>query len=186
MRRIFFINALFFWATLSVYSQTSEKELDQIRDWFKEINSNINQYKKVEFPDIKINEELNSDQHSLEGAELYRLGKVNMTKYFEGDQLVKVVLEFNGDREELTSEYYFKSGELFFVDKVKTIYHRPKWHEEFQETERSIAKNRFYIKDNQLIRWINPKIQSVGKMDPSYKKHESKILNDYNLYVKID
>lgn len=186
MNRIFIITALIFLTALPVYSQNSEKELDQIRDWFKEANSNISQYRKVEYPDIKVIKDINPEQYSMEGEEIYRLEKVHMTKFFEDEQLVKVALEFYGDREDLISEYYFKNGNLFFVDKIKTIYHRPKRDDAFKESERSIAKNRFYIKDNQLIRWINPDINSVGKIDPSYHDHEVMILNDHKLYTSID
>lgn len=38
----FYYYSTTFLATLSVYSKTSENELDQIRDRFKEINLNIN------------------------------------------------------------------------------------------------------------------------------------------------
>lgn len=186
MKRVFIITALIFLSVLPTYSQNSEKELDQIRSWFNEINSNINQYRAVEYPNIKIIKDINPELYSMEGQEIYRLEQVNMTKFFEDKQLVKVILEFFGDRADLTSEYYFKNGNLFFVDKVKTVYHRPKWDDEFKESEISIAKNRFYIKDNQLIRWINPDIYSVGKMDPAYNQHEANILHDYKLYTSID
>ncbi len=187
MNRIFMITALLFLTVLSAYSQNSEKELDQIRNWFREINSNTSQYKKVKYPDIKVYKDINPE-YSMEGEEIYRLVKINMTKFFEGEQLVKIVLEFYGDREDMTSEYYFKNGSLFFVDKTKTIYHKPKWDDAFKESERSIAKNRFYIKDNQLIRWINPEaeINMVGKRNPSYHENEGMILHDYKLYTSID
>lgn len=186
MNRIFIITALIFLTVLPVFSQNSEKELEQIRNWFREVNANISQYRKVEYPDIKVYKDISPEHYSMEGEEIYRLAKVDMTKFFEDEQLVKVVLEFNGDREDLTSEYYFKNGNLCFVNKVKTIYHRPKWDEAFKESERSIAKDRFYIKDNQLIRWINPKVNNVGKMDPSYNDQEAMILNDYKLYTSIN
>ena len=186
MKKIYIIVSLIFLITVPLYSQNSEKELDQIRTWFREVNSNVSHYSKAEFPEISISKDLNPDQFSIEGAKIYRFEKANMTKFFDGGLLVKLVVEISGDREELISEYYFKEGNLFFVDKVFTVYHRPKWHDEFDESEKSISKNRFYFKDNQLIRWVNPELQSVGKMDPSYKKHESAILNDVNLYIGVN
>lgn len=188
MNRIFIITALIFLTALPVCSQNSEKELDQMRDWFMEVNANISQCRKVEYPDIKINKDVNPEQYSMEGEEIYRLEKVYMTKFFDDEQIVKVVIEFYGDREDLISDYYFKNGNLFFVDKIKTIYHRPKWDQAFKESESSIAKNRFYVNANQLIRWINPEteINIVGKMAPSYNEQEMMILNDYKLYTSID
>ena len=186
MNRIFIITTLLFLTALSAYSQRLEDELDQIRNWFEEVNAKTGQYKKIEHPDINIYKDINPEQYSKEGAELYSLAQANMTKFFEDGQLVKIVVAFIGDREDLLSEYYVKNGSLFFVDKVKTIYHKPKWHDAFQASEKSIVKNRFYIKDDQLINWVNPDILSVPKKDPSYQAQERMIVHDYQLYVSID
>ena len=186
MNRTFIITTLLFLTALPAYTQHTEDELDQMRDWFREINAKISEYKKMEYPDTKVYKHAESEQYSKEGAELYSLVQANMTKFFEDGQLVKIVVAFIGDREDLLSEYYVKYGNLFFVDKVKTIYHKPKWHDAFQASEKSIVKNRFYIKDDQLINWVNPDILSVPKNDPSYQAQEMMIVHDYQLYVSID
>jgi hypothetical protein len=186
MNRIYIFITLIFATVLPVFSQNSEKDLEQIRQWFSEINENINQCRKVEYADIKVCKDVNPTQYSMEGEKIYRLASVNMSKFIEDQQLVKVVLDFNGDRENLTSEYYFKNGNLFFVDKAKTIYHKPKWDKDFKESEKSIAKDRFYINNSRLIRWINPKENSVGKKDPIYNAQEVMILNDCKLYTSIE
>lgn len=186
MNKVLMISVLIFLAVFTVQAQHSEKTLEQIRQWFKEVNAKTSQYRKVEYADIQINKDINAERYSMEGEEIYRLGNVHMTKFFEGVQIVKIVVDFYGDRQDLTSEYYFKDNNLFFVDKIWTVYKKPKWLEGFKETERSTVKNRFYFKDDQLIRWINPEVSSVGKMDPAYPKHETKILNDSNLYSSIE
>lgn len=186
VHKVFIITLLIFMAASPGHAQDSEKTLEQIREWFKEVNANTSQYRKVEYADLKMNKDINAEHYSMEGEDIYRLGNVHMTKFFEDEQLVKIVVDFYGDRQDLTSEYYLKDNNLFFVDKVYTVYKKPKWLDEFNETERSTVKNRFYFKDNQLIRWINPEVRSVGKMDPAYPQHEAKILNDYKLYSSID
>lgn len=186
MKIQFLITAFIFLVT-SGFSQNNEGDLLRIRDWFREINANMDRYRKVEFPDIKVYKDLNPDHYSMEGAAIYRLGKIDMTRFFKGDQLVKVVLKFYGDREDLTSEYYIRKGRLFFVDKVKIIYDRPKWNNGFKESERSVLKNRFYFKDNHLIKCLAEEktaLRSIGKEDPSYKDFESKILHDFKLYTE--
>ena len=186
MNRTFIITTLLFLTALPAYTQHTEDELDRTRDWFRETNAKITQYKKVEYPDITSYKHVDSEQYSREGEELYSLAQVSMTKSFEDGQLVKIVVAFIGDREDLLSEYYVRNGSLFFVDKVKTIYHKPKWHDAFQASEKSIVKNRFYIKDDQLISWVNPDIMSVPKKDPSYQAQERMIVHDYQLYISID
>ncbi len=174
---------MIFLMALPVCAQSSKKELDQIRNRFEEVNAYISQYKKVVYPDVTVDEDTSAGQYAMEGAEIYRLATVKMTKYFDDEQLVKVEVVFDGDREDMVSEYYLKEGNLCFVDKVKTVYHKPKWDDAFNASEKSVAKNHFYIKDHQLIRWIDPKINSVGKAHPSFRNHEAIILHDYALYI---
>jgi len=186
MNRILIFIPLILITALPAFSQSAEEDLDEIRHWFREVNENISLCRKVEYTDIKVHKDTNPDHYSMEAEKIYRLAEANMIKFIKDQQLVKVILDFNGDREDLTSEYYFKNGNLFFVDKTKTVYHKPKWDEDFSESEKSIAKDRFYIKNNRLIRWINPKGNSVGRTDQSFDQQEAMILNDYKLYTRIE
>ena len=185
MNKIFIIAGLILLTASSLYSQSLEVDIEQIRAWFRDVNSNISTYRKAELTDINISQDANSNLFSKEGEKIYRLGVVNLTKYYDDEQLVKLTVEFDGDREDLTSDYYFKDGHLFFVDKIKTIYHRPKWHDDFNETQKSIGKNRFYIKNNRVIRWSTLEKDNVGIHDPAFVENESMIINDYMLYISI-
>lgn len=186
MHKPLMMSIFLFLAALSAQAQPSEETLEQIRAWFKEVNENTDQYKKLEYADLQISKDINAEQYAMEGEEIFRLGNVHMSKFFDEETLVKIVVDFYGDRQDLTSEYYFKDNNLFFVDKIYTVYKNPKWIEGFNETERSTVNHRFYFKDNQLIRWIDPEVRSVGKPDPDFPKHEAKILHDYQLYRSID
>lgn len=188
MNRTFTICIFMFIINWSLYCQNEEtdKDLDQIRSWFKEINTNIDQFKQVELLYIEVFSDIISDKHSIEGTKIYRLANTNMTKYFDENVLIKIVVTFNGDREELVSEYYLRESSLYFVDKRKIIFHKPKWHDEFDESNKSVLKNRFYFNNNKLLRWINTDVESIGKMNPNFTKHESIILNDINLCIGIN
>ena len=187
MNKALTIFSLLFILSGPLYCQPAEeeKELDQIRHWYTEINANVDQFKKVELSDVDVYREVNSDTNSIEGAEIYRLAAANIAKFLEDGEPVKIVVAFHGDREELVSDYYFREGSLFFIDKSKTIYHKPTWHDKFDESDKSILRNRFYFKDDSLLRWINTDIQPVSEMDPCFKKHESTILSDVRLYLSI-
>ncbi|AHM59128.1 hypothetical protein D770_04305 [Flammeovirgaceae bacterium 311] len=185
MSRIFLIAGLIFSVILPLHSQNLEKDINQIREWFREVNSIISESNKVMLSEIEVNQGESSEPFSSEAAKIYRLGKIKMTRYFVDEQLVKMTIEFYGDREDLTSEYYFKNGNLFFVDKINTVYHRPKWHDEFKASQKSKTKDRFYVKEDRVIRWSTPDLESVGAMDPAFVENESMIANDYKQYIKI-
>ena len=169
--------------------QVEEEKLDQIRHWYEEVNVRLDQCRKVELPDINVYQDTRPTAYSREGAEIYRLAVVSMTKYYDGNELKKAVVTFNGDREELISEYYFRADSLFFVDKFKTIYHRPKWHDEFEATEKSILKNRFYFHDTHLlkwVKWIDTEVRPISKKDPVFAQQESSVLQDAMLYAYLE
>lgn len=121
MNEIIAIYSLLFLLSSSLLAQNTKDDLDQIRNWFKEINANINQFKKVELRDIQVYKDISPEKYSIEGDDIYRLAAVNMTKFSDGDKLIKLVVTFDGDREDLVSAYYFREGDLFFVDKSRSI-----------------------------------------------------------------
>lgn len=166
-------------------AQNTEVDLDQIRKWFRAINANINQFKMVELLDVEISRDTTSEKYSVEGGETYRPAAARITKFFNGDELVKLIITFDGDREAVVSAYYFREGDLFLVDKSKTIYHRPKWHHEFDASKKAIAKNRFYVKDSSLLKWVDSDLLSIGKTHPDFSEQESIIINDASVYLAI-
>jgi len=140
----------------------------------------------IELSDIEISRDTTSEKYSVEGAETYRPAAARITKFFDGDELVKLVITFDSDREALISAYYFQEGELFFVDKSKTIYHRPKWHNEFNASEISTTSSHFYVKGQSLLKWVDSDLLSIGKSNPYFAEQEKTILSDANLYLAIN
>lgn len=186
MKRSLTILLVIFFMVSPVYSQISEEELNVIREWFKDINAHTDEYKAVHFADIRVYKDLNPDAYSVEGSELHAPERVDLTKYFEGENLVKMVVKLFGDREDLISAYYLRNGELIFVDKEKTVYKRPRWHEAFNASEKSVVKNRFYIKNKQILKWINAEGLSITETDPAFLNNQATIQNDFNLYLQVE
>lgn len=169
-----------------IYGQSLENQLDSTRDWFRKVNKNIADYEKVEYPYVKISRSAPIESYSIESNQIYCLTQTKMTKFFDDKQLTKIVLEFSGNHEDLISEYYFKDDELIFVDKNKVIYHSAKQDSVFRETAKSVARNRFYIEEDRLIKWVDTDIQSVSKQNPFFKAQEAMIVHDYKLYKRIN
>lgn len=62
--------------------------------------------------------------------DLYRLGAVICKKFYIESDLVKVELEYEGDRESLIEKFYFhKSSNLFFICSEYMLYSPPKWND---------------------------------------------------------
>src|SRR5690606_6283082 len=186
MKWLLAISLLIFLMASPAYSQGSEEQLNEIRGWFKEINAQTDDYEAVHFADIKVSKNFNPENYSIEGSELYAPARVDLTKYFEGENLLKMVVNLFGDRDDLTSAYYLRNGELFFVDKEKTNYKRPRWHEEFNASEKSTTKNRFYIKNKQILKWINADGLSITETDPAFHDTQETLQNDFNVYLQVE
>ncbi len=162
------------------------QKIDKIRKWYNEVNTNIDKYKKISNDDINVYKDLNEKKYSFEGSEIYRLAIVNMVRFYSNGKLVKAIVEFGGDREELTSEYYFIEEELVFVFKKSIRYEMPKWDKKFDSKKRSVLEDRFYFSNNKLIKWIDAdkKIRNIS--DTESKIKENQILSDSNLYKEIE
>lgn len=61
---------------------------------------------------------------------IYRLGGVAYQPYLLDGKLVKIILDFEGDRETLTESYYLNENEeIFYVKRVYSVYAPPKWED---------------------------------------------------------
>ncbi len=84
---------------------------------------------------------------STEGGEIVR--------YFEGEQLIKVVSTFFGETGNNVTEYYFSVGKLFFCYQRLTTYTKP-----MSGIARKVVEDRYYLDNLKLIRWL----KSNGKI----------------------
>lgn len=105
--------------------------IDYIRKKFKEINTNIEDYKKVEDQPYGVIKDLSPENYSYESTTIYRIVIINMTRYYKDNILVKAELTFDGDRATLKSEYYYDDKGLLFAFQQHINYDEPKWSDKF-------------------------------------------------------
>lgn len=86
---------------------------------------------------------------SAEGGEL--------TAYFSGPSLRKLVARFYGESGQALEEYYFWNERLFFVLRVDSHYDKP-----LSGVTKSKSEERFYFADDVLIRWLDPAKKEVS------------------------
>jgi hypothetical protein len=181
---ITFFNILY-WANCAA-QESDNKKIDQIRQWYMEINKNRDSFTKVVDNDINVYKDLNPQKYSFESTEIYRLALINLERWFSDRKLVKAIVTFDGDSEDLTSEYYFHDQRLFFVFKKKIEYHKPKWDKKFDPNKKTVLENRFYFDNNKLIRWVDSSKKMRKATDAEFKTIEHQILSDASLYREIE
>jgi hypothetical protein len=135
-----------------------EVRIKEIRKECDRINKDITKFKVVQ-------EDIN-DQ-SAEGGIL--------KKNYDGNTLRKAVFTFFGETGQLTSEGYFLNGELIFVLETEERYKSPIYMGKAET--KSKEENRFYFRNEKLIRWIgnDGKIIDAGL----YQEKEKEILDDF-------
>jgi hypothetical protein len=155
--------------------------IEQIRNEYNLINKSLDSYTKVENNDINVYKDLNPDNYSFESEDIYQLAMINLIRFYDNGKIKKAVVKFNGDRQDLISEYYYKNDSLFFVFKTRIDYKNPKWSENFNETDKKVLENRFYFNREKLIKWIdfNKETVDLNAIDSTLTK---KILGDSELY----
>jgi len=131
--------------------QTADR-VQTIRQQYAAINRGARRYKKVK-------KELSG--FSLEGGE--------MTAYFDGPAIVKIVANHYGESGRADEEYYYSKGKLIFVYRKDFRYDRP-----LSGKVVSTKENRFYFHNEGLFRWINEtgKPVTVGIMEFTLKEDE--------------
>ena len=96
------------------------------------------------------------DDFSTQGGEL--------TAYYQGGALRKIVALFLGEGGRATQEYYFWDGRLFFSLVTTQYYGRSIYDAPSTRRGRKyIAEDRFYFAGGKLIRWVD----STGKTVPA-------------------
>ncbi|WP_158655109.1 hypothetical protein [Flavivirga eckloniae] len=156
-----------------------------IKKQFGDINSSIANYSKKENKDINISKDINPNNYAFEGASIHQLAIANLDRYYEGTDLKKAVVTFEGANEDLISEYYFWNNALFFVFKTKVNYLKPKWADDFKASDTKKTENRFYFKNDTLIRWLDPQKKQVDVTNEEAKKITQEILSDSQLYKNL-
>lgn len=80
-----------------------------------------------------------------------------LTAYFSGQSLRKLVAKFYGETGQAPEEYYFWDDRLFFVLRVESRYDKP-----LSGVIKRKSEERFYFADDALIRWLDPEKKEVS------------------------
>jgi hypothetical protein len=134
-----------------VYSQASvETAIQSIRSKFQKINAAAALAK----PDT-----IQLEEYSTEGAD--------MLVYKKNGLVIKLIVHAYGETGKSVDEYYMDDKGLIFGYIKKYDYNRPiYWDKQkakenaddqwYDEKKTKITENRYYFKDEKLIRWIGP------------------------------
>ena len=127
------IVALSIVAGFTLASAQSEDPIAAIRQHYAGINRNAAKYRKVK-KDLA--------GFSAEGGTL--------VAYFYGSGIYKIAATFYGETGRSYEEYYYSNDKLIFVLRRESTYSKPLSGKIVRTIE-----NRFYFKDDQMIRWID-------------------------------
>jgi hypothetical protein len=117
-----------------------EEKIKAIRSRYEKVEGALKHCKQVK-------RDLSGE--SAEGGEL--------TAYFSGQSLRKLVAKFYGETGQAREEYYFWDERLFFVLRVESRYDKPLSGKVDRKSE-----ERFYFADDALIRWLDPEKKEVS------------------------
>lgn len=133
-----------------------------IRRQYAAINRNAAKYQKVKKELLGF---------SAEGGELIA--------YFSGPSIVKISATFYGEMGRATDEFYYSNDKLIFVFRRQSFYRSPLSGKVVRTTE-----NRYYFKDNKLIRWIGEDGKQVSTTAPEFAQVEGRFVASSKQFVE--
>ncbi|MDN5215379.1 hypothetical protein QQ020_25090 [Fulvivirgaceae bacterium BMA12] len=116
--------------------------------------------------------------------------------YKTGGRLIKLVAHYPAEKEKSVREYYFDGHGLFFAFISNHIYKHPvDWHKrkDYQNNNSSglaedkpeISENRYYFKDDKLIRWLDPNKKDVSPSAKSFDQAHIEIWEEVYALVEM-
>jgi hypothetical protein len=139
----------------------SADPIQSIRQQSAAINRGARRYRKV-------TKELSG--FSLEGGE--------MTAYFKGPEIVKIVANHFGEMGRATEEYYYSQGKLIFVFRKDYRYSYP-----MSGKVVATRENRFYFENDRLIRWVNEDGKTVDAVTDEFKQKQDEYLDSSSKFL---
>jgi hypothetical protein len=139
----------------------SPDPIPTIRQQYAAINKRLAKYKKVK-------KKLSG--FSLEGGE--------MTAYFDGQAIVKIVANHYGEGGRSYEEYYYWQGKLIFVFGKDSRYDKP-----LSGKVVRTAESRCYFENDRLIRWIDEKGKQVPPGTAEYPEKQDEYLQTSSKFL---
>jgi hypothetical protein len=159
MKRISVVVVIVLFAVLASHEATTQGAQDPdpipaIRQQYAAINRKAARYKKVKKELLGF---------SAEGGEL--------VAYFSGPSIVKISATFYGEMGRATDEFYYSNDKLIFVFRRHSHYRAPLTGKVVRITE-----DRYYFKDDKLIRWIGEDGKQVSSASSEFAAKEAEQL----------
>ena len=146
---------------LGAAAAQSTDPIDSIRQHYAKINQNVKLYRRVK---------KNLSGFSAEGGELIA--------YFHGPTVMKMTATFFGETGRSNEEYYFWDGKLIFILSTESHYNKPLSGKVARKIE-----NRFYFKDDKLIRWLDENGKEVASDSAEYAPKQDDYLKMSKQFV---
>jgi hypothetical protein len=147
---------------LQLAGAQTQDPVESIRQHFANINQNVALYRRVK---------KNLSGFSAEGGEL--------VAYFHGPTVMKMVATFFGETGRGVEEYYFWNGQLIFVFQTDNRYDKPLSGKVVRK-----AENRFYFKDDKMIRWLDENGKEVASDSAEYAPKQADYLKTSKQFVE--
>ena len=161
-----------------VVMANQDADIANIRQTYEQTYNNLCKFKATEFE---------SGENSSEGVE----AKAFRDK--DGHiKLIKTIIY--GEMGKNTREYYYANNQLIFVLDTTQTYNAPMYLdnvqakaagvEPFDPTKTTSTENRYYFKNNQLIRWLDNHKKLVAANTSNYKLQAKSVLADSNRLIR--
>ena len=160
-RNLILVLALFLSAGVSSARLQTDNEINSIRQQYSAINKRAARLRKVKKP---------LSGYSLEGGDLLA--------YFDGPSILKIAVTHYGEMGRSAEEYYYKDGQLIFVFEKVFHYNRPMTGKVVRT-----AENRYYFKDDKLIRWIGEDGKQSDLASEDFLAKQKELLDSSNEFV---
>ena len=153
--------------SINLYGQKTQSEkVADIRTWYKEVTSNIDNYSKTV---------VDYSEESTEGGEI--------TFFKKAGDVVLFKVAYYGETGNMKFSFYFRNSELFFVFQETENYSVPIYVE---TDNRTITKeeNRYYFYCNKMVKWLDNSKKSVLANVSVFKEKEEELLKDVDKLLK--
>lgn len=166
MKRISVVVVIVLFGVLASHEAKAQEAQAQdpvqaIRQQYANINRNAAKYRKVKKELLGF---------SAEGGEL--------VAYFSGPSIVKISATFYGEMGRATDEFYYWNDKLIFAFRKHSHYRTPLSGKVVRTTE-----NRYYFKDDKLIRWIGEDGKQVSTTAPEFGQAEGRLLASSKQFI---
>ncbi len=155
------IGFLSFFLAFSMSSQSLKSDIKEIRKSYKEIVKNKDYY-------IKKSTDLMGG--SSEGG--------HAIAYFNNETIILTEVTWYGEMGKTARSYYYNDRGLFFVYEQVFTYNAPMYSDFFNNKETSYIENRYYYKNNELIRILDPTKKELDITLKEIKENGSRLLKE--------